>query len=285
MKVKLFIIFAFFSTSVHAQDKGFLFRLGETFMRLGGFSYNKLELKFQELETKVQKFETERTQCLNDALKMKGQLDDREKDIRDCIAYENFKASPIERGIGFTVIDVLKGGCTGTIKYNQEKFGSHRGPEGKAVTNLEGEIEIKPETRFGSQIGINLIKKTIGDDRRIGNPYQDRIEAYPFTDNSFQAKQWSPVVLGRMYEDKDERKGGTLEKGVFKARYNVMKTNNNQLEVIAEGEGAKQWNHMPTGEKYTYKLTATCKTLDELNAMATKGEPGSEEISKKVFGN
>lgn len=64
-----------------------------------------------------------------------------------------------------------------------------------------------------------------------------------------------------------------------------MKTNNNQLEIIAEGEGAKQWNHMPIGQKYTYRMTAICKTLDELNAMAKKGEPGSEEISKKVFGN
>lgn len=111
MKMKILILFTFFSTSVHAEDKGFLFRIGETFLRLGGFSYNKLELKFQELESKVQKFETERTQCLNDALKVKGQLEDREKDIRDCIAYENFKASPIERGIGFTVIEILKGGC------------------------------------------------------------------------------------------------------------------------------------------------------------------------------
>ena len=285
MKMKILILFTFFSTSVHAEDKGFLFRIGETFLRLGGFSYNKLELKFQELETKVQKFETERTQCLNDALKVKGQLEDREKDIRDCIAYENFKASPIERGIGFTVIEILKGGCTGTIKYNQERFGSYNGPEGKTTTNLEGEIEIKPESRFGGQIGINLIKKTIGDDRSHGSPYQDRIEAYPFTDQSFQGKQWSPVVLGRMYEDSDEKKGGTLEKGVFKAKYNVMKTNNNQLEIIAEGEGAKQWNHMPIGQKYTYRMTAICKTLDELNAMAKKGEPGSEEISKKVFGN
>ena len=279
--IKNILFVAVFASSLSsqaalAQTKGFFFNIGERLLKIDGFSYNKLEKQIQDNER-------QKAECLADVTKAKTLLTDREKDIKDCHAYENYQIPASERGIGFTVIDILTAGCSGTIKYHKENYGSNSSPDGKRVTEINNEIEVKKENSFGSTFSITQVKKKINPNNRYRHPYEDRIEIYPFN-RPGDSTNYPPIVLGRMYEINDEKKGGTLEKGIYKSKYNVIKNANGQLEINIEGEVAQQWNHMPIGEKYNYKLFCMGKSIDELNSLATAKDPGETEISKKVFG-
>lgn len=264
------------SLDLQAAEKGFLFSIGESILKLSGHSY-------VELESKVSAHETNATKCLNMNSKLKDVLVGREKDIKDCKEYEKFKASPAERTIGYNLIDVLTAGCTGHIKLTKTRFGSNSSSESEQKEEIDNDFESKYLKDRRSLEFLNL-KKSVTSDRH--QSYFDRTIDIKLS-RFFHNNKLPSIVLGRIYEINEESSGGTLGKGVYKYKYNIVKNDKSQLELVIEGETAEQWTHMPVGEKNVFKLTGLCKSVEEIDKIAesSKEEKVDEDIRKKVFGN
>lgn len=240
MKYIVCLSLLFYTFSAFAQEKGFLFSLGEKILNIAGFSYKELEQKLAKLTT----VDNERKECLFN-------LSEREKDLKDCPAYESFKAPPFERGIGFNVKDIMGAGCAGHIKMTTKRFDKFRG---NSEGSFEAEISIEKE---GQSLAIRNPKKVI-----VPNTYSDKIDITLF---DFKIKTSPPnITLNRFYESQDESSGGSLDKGVYKYKYVVAKNTENKLEINFEGEQAEQLQSGMLELQSSYKIFCVSKSIEEL---------------------
>lgn len=245
-----------------------------------------LEERLSKFEKQFEKSELESTICLNEKETLQKELKNKEEDIKSCSAYLKFKGSHDKRNIGWSVVEILKGGCSGNAKIHTEKFRGE-GKVEKTESDYEGLVVTKLANRGMPTLVVEKIQKKIPDapgSPQMGSPYDTQIDLR-FSD--YHNQEFSSVILGKMYEISKTRSGGTLAKGLYTYKYNVVKGDNDALQVTMELERAEQWNHMPIGEKSHTRLVLTCKTLAQLNELGAK-DPQIEvnqDIHKKVFGN
>lgn len=245
------------SFDLQASEKGFLFNIGEMILKFSGHSY-------EELEKKIYSYEMNTTRCLNMNSKLKDAIIGREKDIKDCKVQEAYKAAPAERSIGFNILDVLMAGCAGQIKLVKTIYGSSSSPETEHKEEIDTDF-VSMYLKDRRSLEIIDSKKDIVKERFI-NRFEKTIDI-KLSKFSYGNK-FPTLVLGRIYEINEQKSGGSLGKGVYKFKYNVVQNDKSELEIVIEGDIAEHWLHTPSGEKNIFKLTGTCKSIEEMNKLA-----------------
>lgn len=221
---------------------------------------SEIEMKLTALEKKFSAKEINNTICFNEKTNLQKLLIDKTQDLKDCSSYIIFKGTHEEKAISYDLIDILKSGCVGHLKMNREKYVT---PEPKGKFEIL-DSAVKTDYASWGNLLIRPVKKYIVPPNYIRDNNID------LSIDSYNINHPPTVVLGKMYEFNREFSGGTLTKGVYNFKYNVVKNETQQLVVTLEGDTSQKWNHVPGGVNIDFRLTCTCKTIEEMDAISAK---------------
>lgn len=228
MKSKLILIILLTSSAaVRAEERGIVFRIGESILKLAGYSYAKLEKNMQQ----------------------------NERALKNCSAYKDFLGPEKYNQIEYNIIDILKAGCRGTITLTEKEMS----PAGVKTKDMETIVKTS-SNRWG-----NIQTKEdrpVSRRKRFGHHLSLRPE---FPRES--AGEWPIITLGKMYQTSFNSSGGTLEKGEYDYEYIVTEGASKALNIVMKADTAQEWNHRPTSELQTFIYKAECKSIKELEEM------------------
>lgn len=273
------ILFLGSSISSFASEYSIIFRLGEAILNWSGSSYvekqNEVELTKKELENLKLENET-----------LKQQHKSCQLDYQGCTEREEFKVTPVSQNIQFSLLDILRLGCSGNLT-SKKISTSNRNPEAQ-ITEINENVYIVDDHKT-YLLNFHLEKKTLVRPTKRFH-HKDEIRLFPFDSpkafHSPSDPNFPSIILGKIYFFDRSSGEGTRNQVIKKIKYTVIENQNKKLEVTMTGEITTTPNSGTAGLKHNYQFTCVGKSLAELNDFSEKegAHLSTEELRELIFG-